>query len=74
MRIYKKKKKKVIRVVFFPPPPPPPPPPKKEKFLRTKLQLPEEKLLACSVNPKDRAENLTVEQWFCLAKIINQTK
>ena len=46
----------------------------KRKMLRTKLQLPEEKLLACSVNPKDRAENLTVEQWFCLAKIINQTK
>ncbi len=40
----------------------------KRKMLGPKLKLPEKKLLACGITPKARAENLTVDQWFCLAK------
>ena len=40
----------------------------KRKMLRTKLGLTVEELLSCDVEPTARAENLTVDQWFCLAK------
>ena len=40
----------------------------KRKMLRAKLGLTTEELASCGVNPKDRAENLTVDQWLCLSK------
>lgn len=44
----------------------------KRKMLRAKLGLTIEELASCGVNPQARAENLTIDQWFCLAKITNQ--
>lgn len=41
----------------------------KRKMLRSKLGLTAEELAPCGVAPTARAENLTVGQWFCLAKI-----
>ncbi|MFH1170329.1 MAG: 16S rRNA (adenine(1518)-N(6)/adenine(1519)-N(6))-dimethyltransferase RsmA [Candidatus Vogelbacteria bacterium] len=43
----------------------------KRKMLRAKLGLTTEELASCGVNPQARAENLTVSQWFCLAKQIS---
>lgn len=40
----------------------------KRKVLGPKLKLAEEKLRACGVSPQARAENLTLNQWLCLAK------
>ena len=40
----------------------------KRKVLGPKLKLSENKLAVCNVAPKARAEDLTVEQWFCLVK------
>lgn len=40
----------------------------KRKMLRSKLELTIEKFAACGIVPNARAENLTIDQWFCLAR------
>jgi 16S rRNA (adenine1518-N6/adenine1519-N6)-dimethyltransferase len=40
----------------------------KRKMLRAKLGLTNEELASCGVASTARAENLTTDQWFCLAK------
>ena len=44
----------------------------KRKMLQPKLGLTTEELASGDIAPKARAENLTVDQWFCLAKIKNE--
>lgn len=40
----------------------------KRKMLKNNLALPTETLNICQIAPTARAENLTIDQWFCLAK------
>ncbi len=44
----------------------------KRKLLKNNLKVREGTLLACDIPAKARAENLTVENWGCLVKILNK--
>jgi 16S rRNA (adenine1518-N6/adenine1519-N6)-dimethyltransferase len=42
------------------------------KLLAGNLSCSTESLATCKINPKARAENLSLEQWLCLQKILSQ--